>query len=863
MTDVTHAVPVTGDGDLARLADPDYAVSPVLAVRVAALPVAGLDRMRCTRTWRLVDELVNVSAWLRREGADLSDPLHDVIGGTAPGPARSGLVALRRAVFSGRRLSGGAATADALAALPADLTARVGAWTALRRRADELRAALPTALAEESREKTALLREAVSDAGFRHGLAQGSPVLAGRLDAWLAGPADRRPERQELLRLARYLARATVKTSPYATFTLSGLGRWEADGPAPATGGEPAWHLVVELDRAVLRPLWAALTRHRRVRERARLRVNPTAADDGDRIWFLGAGHGEPLSAVPSSPAVREALDWVRGHPCPTLAAAPGIEPLADAGLLEFVAPYDEQGHDPVGRLASWLAEDGPAPYTRAVGRVAAALRDGVTRPGDEKASAVVREALREVLPPGPSLPDKNLLWHSAVIPGVAGRLSAPAWRDVCDDLDALRGLLGLFDPDLPVKIAAAAYFLDRHGPGGRIPALTFYREIHQEAPGGSGALLRGMLRDPVAGTREVPDAEPPRGLVQLTGLRRSFWEQTGAREPGPVVDLTAARLAEMAGDWPSFVRPPGSICCYLQAVPGPGALRAVVNSISAGYGRGLSRLHRLVVLAGGEAPPAGELRAAQGDVLVAECRGLVGGGLNARPAAADLALDHPFTAPDAHLPRVSPAELTVGYDPGCDRLTLFDGSGRPVRPVHLGMTAQYWLPPWLQFLVRTFGEPSTAMVPGWVFRTRSEVPGEGEVERWPRMDLGRVTFARAVWRLRAGAFPVPAKGEGEASYLPRLAEWLALHEVPRRFFARVVDLRDGLLVGLLSKDRKPMYVDVTDMLLLNGFLRALRDPGALLVIEEALPDPSQAPRYGPGRRVTEYVVQLSARPGR
>ncbi|MEV1178157.1 hypothetical protein, partial [Nonomuraea sp. NPDC049784] len=57
MTHVAHAVPVAGDGDPVRLVDPDYALSPVFVVRVAGLPVAGLDRMRCTRTWRLVDEL--------------------------------------------------------------------------------------------------------------------------------------------------------------------------------------------------------------------------------------------------------------------------------------------------------------------------------------------------------------------------------------------------------------------------------------------------------------------------------------------------------------------------------------------------------------------------------------------------------------------------------------------------------------------------------------------------------------------------------------------------------------------------------------------------------------------------------------
>ncbi|WP_248963614.1 lantibiotic dehydratase [Sphaerisporangium perillae] len=858
-------------------------MSPVFAVRVAGLPLAGLDRMRCTRTWEIVDRLADLTEWLRREGAELSGPLHEVIGGAAGGPLKPGLVALRRAVFSGRRPSGRAASAEVLAALPEELAARVREWTARRDRADALRTALPAVLAEESREKAALLREAVADDGFRRGVAQGSPVLAARLDAWLAGPADRPPDRQELLRLARYVARATVKTSPYATFTLSGLGRWTAGGPAVWTSGEPLWREVAELDRAVLRPLWSALTRHRPVRERALLRVNPSAADDGGRVWFLGPGPTEPLSSVPASPGVRQALDWVRGHPFPTVAGAPGIEALVDAGLLELVPPYDEQSAGPVGLLASWLAEAGASPYAAAVGRMAEALREAAGHPPSSPAehphpapqgefagpAAVVREALEEVLPAGtagPSLPGKNLLWHSAVMPGVAGRLSAAAWRGVCDDLDAVRRLLGLFDPDLPVKIAVTAFFLDRHGPGGRIPALDLYHEVHAGVPGAGGALLREMLRNPVAAPRVVPGEEPPPGLRELSELRRRFWELAGAGPSAPeaVVDVTAARLAGFTASLPRFARPPGSICCYLQAVPDrPDGVRAVVNSISAGYGRGLSRLHRLVGLAGGEAPPAPELRAPQGDVLVAECRGLVGGGLNLRTATADLALNHPFTAGDADLPPLAPADLTVGYDPGCDRLALHDGKGRAVRPVHLGMTAQHWLPPWLQFLVRAFGEPSTAMVPGWVFRTRGEMPAAGDVERWPRMDVGRVTLARAAWRLRAGDFPAPAKGEGEAAYLPRLAGWLAGHGMPRRFFARVVDLGDGLLVGLLSKDRKPMYVDVSDMLLLTGFLRSLRDPGALVVLEEALPDPADAPLYGAGRRVTEYVVQLSAGPGR
>ncbi len=128
---------------------------------------------------------------------------------------------------------------------------------------------------------------------------------------------------------------------------------------------------------------------------------------------------------------------------------------------------------------------------------------------------------------------------------------------------------------------------------------------------------------------------------------------------------------------------------------------------------------------------------------------------------------------------------------------------------MHLGMTAQHWLPPWLQFLVRVFGEPSVAMVPGWVLRP-GPVPPHGRIDHLPRLDLGVVTLARECWRLRRGDL-LPRGGPLE------LASWLRGHGLPRRFFARVLDLRDGLLAGLLGKHRKPMYVDVTDPFLLAG----------------------------------------------
>jgi hypothetical protein len=874
---------------------PGYAVAALFAVRVAAVPADALAALRCTRTWALVEELAETEQRLARDGAALSDPLHAAIGAVPGHAAKPALVALRRALFTGRRPDRRGLAPDTLAALPDHLADSVRAWAARREHLDVLRSRLPRVHAAEAAAKTGLLRTAAATEAFRRALAQGSPVLSARVDPWLAGEQAGTPHRQELIRLARYVARAAVKTSPYASFTVSGFGEWAASGPAVQTPDTLAWRGVAELDRAVLQPMWAALTRRPELHRHARLRVNPTAADDGTRVRFLGAAPAEPLRSVPATDAVRAVLTRVRARPDLTAGDLPQARALIDAGLLELVPPYDEQGQDPVGQLADWIAEC-REPEAAAVGAAARRVTGAQSgAPAADRATAAgpagnqrrridtVRQALEEIFSPEPRanpwLPDKNLCLETAVLTGSAGRCATDAWQEVFDDLDAIRRALGLFDPDLPVKIAGAAFFLERYGAAGSVSALDFYRDAHAATQAGPAAtLLRELLRDPLAPPTAAHDAPLP-GLRALAEARARFWAAVDAGPgPGPGPGHCTVRwvepqlLAGLAADWPAFVRPPGSVCCYVQAVPGSDGLHAVLGLITAGYGRGLSRLHRMALRAGAKVPAADGLRAPSPQspprppsrsARVVECRGILNGGLNLRTAVADAALRYPGAHNGADLPEIDPTELMVRYDADTQRLALLDAQGRPVLPVHLGMAAQHWLPPALQFLVRAFGEPAAAMTPGWVFRAGGRLPAPGVVERWPRLDVGRVTLARACVRLRAGDFPAAAAGEPEAAYLPRLAGWLREHGVGHRFFARVIDAGDGPGSGLMGKGRKPVYVDVENDLLLAGFLRTVRDPRALMVLEEALPDPDEAPGYGDldgdlGRRVTEYVFQIS-----
>ena len=273
------------------------------------------------------------------------------------------------------------------------------------------------------------------------------------------------------------------------------------------------------------------------------------------------------------------------------------------------------------------------------------------------------------------------------------------------------------------------------------------------------------------------------------------------------------------------------------------------VNTITCGYGRGLGRLHHLLAQVTDEVPALDRHR-------VAECSGAFGTSLNRRPPAGR-AIGYPFTtddSPDA----LSLAELRVGYEAERELVVLRDADGAEVRPMHLGLLAPYLLPPAYSFLVRLFGEPPLALTPG------RRLGGAGESGAWrrPRLQVGRVTLARACWRLSALDLPTPGKGEGDAAYLLRFARWLAEHGIPRRFFARVIPADQAK--GFFTKARKPLYVDAANHFLLLDLARAAGDPGDLVVLEEVLPDLAAGPRYGDdGTRVTEYLFQLTAAEGR
>ncbi len=881
-------------------------VEPVCVVRVAGLPARVLAELRFDRTAALVDEVLASDAWLAGEGRALSDALYSAIGDLSePGRAKPRLVGLRRAIHSGRRPRANEWNDETARALPAAVADRVRCWVGARDDRAERAATLRNVLAAETSVKVTTLRQVTGDARFRHGLAHSSPQLCDELDKWLdGGPVDQ----QVLRRLVRYVSRAAAKTSPYSTFTSTGIGHWGHGSGVPVslhTGvGD---HGLVDLHGATLPELERALARRTELRGALRVRVNPSTVLFDGRLTFLGAPPQEPVVEVAASPSVTSCLDAVAdiGPSCtvddlrrrlrggsddPALAdrIAGFVDKLADTGLLEVRLPISDQCDDPLGTLADWVDAAGGQRY-REVAAACRTLRselaaptvpDEVTR-HRERLLTIQRDVGRLGRMVGLDWDDiaaarTGAVHENTVFARPVAELAAGRWRPALDDLDAIRHWLALYDPVLPLRLVLGTYCRERFGAGAEVPLLRLHRSLREDLsrdtpPGPGRSIGAAQLRRFLAPFPEPGDGGVER-VRELLAARREAGLAVLRKKPDHdgTIQVDAPELAEAARGFPRYVTTPPSVACFVSPWIQDGQLRLAVNTILSGHGRGRSRWLRLARRATG--PGAATDRAEDGGVTVApspgsvvsEVSGVFRYPFNVRFPSQPYEIDYPHTVSDRPAgQRIPLGDLVVVHDPALDMVRLRSaGLDADVLPVHTGLQAEILLPPALQLVVRGFGASPTLQPPGRLL-FQPDVAGRPDaVLALPRVNVGSVTLQRATWIVPHHLAPVRAKGDPDAEYLVRLHGWLRTHGIPAECFVQAFT-RSGpdSPQAKMTKARKPLYIDFANWFLCTVFERLLASPLDTVVFREALPTPADAIAPDAGDpRVSEIVIELSER---
>ncbi|MFJ9560160.1 lantibiotic dehydratase [Streptomyces fuscichromogenes] len=867
----------------ARADSARYVLGPAAVVRLAGSPVAALDGLRCARSWRTAQDLVRLRAEIAEATGGLSDLLHTAIGGAGDGELKARLVAVRRAVHRGRRVD-----PARLADVPAELLAPVRDWTARVAERDRLLALLPVQVEEDRAASYEALRDAARVPAFQLGLVHANPDLFLALHKWFG--TGRAPQRQTVLRLAQYLARSAAKTSPYSTFTTSGLAAWgRADDIVELSGRSAAERLVAttatEISVGSLHRIARALCERPEFVGGCRVRINPSATDVDGALVFLGRRPVEYVHTLALTPTLRRVmeltthdstLDELRGR----LRALAGdghqvdvfLRRLVALGLLELVPPLADQTPDPVADLRGWLhrhRQPGLERLDRTLHGVQEALSTypTITAPADRVAvrDAVIRgldTALREVgdhaHTNSPKLAQefaRYSFYENAVYPGTAAVLDRHAWQPLLDDLDAVRTLLGLIGPDLPFKLTLGSLFQSRYPAGAEVPLLVFYRDVLAEQSAGAGP--SALVHSRFAG----PDS-PVEAVRELYRLRTAVKRLLGERTPDPdgVVRVRPEEVRALAEGWPDWVRTPTSVAVYCQLADAAHGPELVVNTIGCGFGRGRNRVRQILdvldLRAGLPAEPGPA--ASHGDVLFAEFEAVARSAVNVRKPGVRLVVDYPGVRSVREADDLLPVnDLYVRR--GDDGLLALESRrlGRRICPVHPGLGADRLLPPAARFMLEAFGESNTWFGAHTELRMTSDPRADDGVRHLPRLMVGDVVLRRAMWMTRADRLPRRADATTDAAWMLRTADWLAEHGIPERCFVTVLDpavLAPGGNGQGTGNDIKPNYVDFASMLLLLGLERRLAEPNSIVQISEMVPDPGHVR----GEHVAEYIVELN-----
>ncbi|MEV7010679.1 lantibiotic dehydratase [Streptosporangium sp. NPDC051022] len=838
-----------------------------VVVRVAALPVETLEELRCPDSWEVVRRILEIRSLLILRGRVLAERLGEAMGEVmgATGASKPRLVALRRALHNARRPPSW--SAEVVAALDGDLGRVIEAWLGMLDDHDRLTAELPGLLDGEVRERREALRRWAAEPAFGQGLLLASPALSAAARRWLGTPPGTPPPRQIELRLTRYLARVAAKTSPYATFMMSGLARWSPYGEAAAWGALPwSWRGAVEPNVWLLRRLLLALGEvDDRVADESEVRASVSLFEDERRWWVLGANesayHGVAITE-PLAELLRDLREgpYNLGEARLGLARREVLERLVEVGLLERLFPVADQAPRPLDELAGRFAGHGASRALEEAGRAlerypsaeSVAERDVLVRRvrsafGD-LAALVTAAGGRPV-----ALPDKNVFYENAVFDTPAVRLGAERWRAATADLHVIRDFLAPFQHHTAARMIAGSVFADRFGPGGQVPFGRFHRLVAGLRGDGAEAELDALLN-----RRAGSDSGALPRTRELRRIRDGARAALRGHVPGPdgTITVDPASLAKLSAGWPEFVEPVRSLACLVQILQEADPVRLVLNGVAGGYGAMLGRTRRLL----GDGPGGGHQ--ADAGVVLAELAGHFGSNLNLRPVAVPYEITYPGSIgslpPDFQIPL---GGLAVRHERDTDRLVLVEAAtGRRVRPIYTGMMAAALLPKTARLLLHLFGDLPSATLPTWaLFTDLPDVPPES-VTAVARVSVGHVVVARASWHAATAAVPRRRPGDTEAGHLLSLAGWFAEHAIPPRCF--VFSHEPGAFGDdpwRAARLAKPTYLDLADPALVALFDRQLGGSGTVTVFQEVLPAFTAATDLGPhGHHVTEYVIELS-----
>lgn len=872
---------------------------PYVLWRRGMLPARELDALVPARTWAVVEEIRRGRDARAELAAAVSDEIYRLVPAVAPDERRD-LLKLRRDLHNDR-LPAPARVATAQRALSGAGRAALAGWLDSRRAEDGLLATAEATFADELREGQQRLARLAGDEEFLRGVQLSGRQLYRDVRGYVArggAPAGSAKEHRRIQStIVSFAARASLRPSPFGSFTEVGAHQWR---PEPSS---PRRLRLATAARGLL--TWMAYELHRidGADQLLRLRRNHLAEVRGERVELFtrGADGGhesfgaERFVTLPHSTPVRLVLAALDGGPLPQSAllrrltdagvppadASAFLDRLVAAGLCHRDLALPDQTPRLAEAIAARLAE---VPTGQAA--ECARVFTGIQRIEDEFAGAGLdrRERLLAELdaqvhrftqvcgmPPPPSYASRAPIFED-----VGGLGTALSWRPAllernAERFELMHRLLPVFDDSTIEHLGLYRFVAERFGPAAKVPLLEVYRAFAKLAPADMSSFMLG------AGDRSAEQVRRLRGDV-LRYLAKLVDDAAGA----PAVELDGGWLREFVDALPPFVPAWTDSAFRLQFVPATAeqAESVVVGDVTVGNGVFLSRFCDLLDRPG-RWSLAEALRASlrTHHPRHADLTAVLGANVNLHPRLAPLEIVYPGAVgyPE-HDGTVNLRELLVAADPVGRRLRLVTGGGAPVELVPMNFLFPAAAPMLYRFLcvfapVRTFRRGL------WERLRHGELVEHQPGVPLPRLTFGDLVLDRRSWQLPAAAIPADGAEEGSFAAILQLDRWRRELGLPTECFFRRVEPRtpagpakatgpagtDWLtqthrwaLEARNARLRKPHFLDFRNPYLLRVFGKHVRAfPDGLVVLQEALPAPSGYLGVGAPPAAEELLVEF------
>ncbi|MER7763795.1 lantibiotic dehydratase [Streptomyces sp. NPDC097619] len=499
-----------------------------LMLRVAGLPAAAVDGLRCPGAADWARRVLDAEAGLGAEAEELGEVLHRAVALTDPAPdgpgvtARRALLGLRRKIHNGRVPDRAEEAVTALAGLDPAGAVRLTEWLERQARFRALLAEGEGLLADDLTAGRRELAGLLEDDRLRLGLLLASPVLEGRLgplaEAAATGAEPRGRARKAERAVLSYVYRTACKTSPFSTFTALATGRAVTAGEAGTGPVRVAdiWTGHVRLNVVVLARI-AELVLADPVRrrdlplrpasgwgwegERVRyVRKSVAAGDDDaavtfdaatDRLFFLRrSGTLDRLLALFATRGElrhHELTEWLAAeHGAGPEECEAYVDALRRLGMVR-VPCLDTvvHGGDPLTAFRTALAGLGAAWADRLAESLAgpAAVLERYPAAGRDERRALLAELraglrrVQEELGAGAAGLPQTLVYED-----VSAGADLPVVLPALDSLRSVERILPAFDLTLAQRITFEGFFTARYGEGGRCEDLLgLVHDFHED----------------------------------------------------------------------------------------------------------------------------------------------------------------------------------------------------------------------------------------------------------------------------------------------------------------------------------------------------------------------------------------------